>query len=71
MLFPAAHQMASWGEPRESVVPLFTPCLCLVTDSSLCTSDSLEDMVDGAVAGGVDMVQLREKEFSKKELIKL
>lgn len=52
-------------------MPLFTPCLCLVTDSSLCTSDSLEDMVDGAVAGGVDMVQLREKEFSKKELIKL
>ena len=51
--------------------PLPFPCLCLVTDRTLCPADSLEDMVAAAVAGGVDMVQLREKDLPAGELLEL
>lgn len=51
--------------------PLPTPCLCLVTDRKLCSADSLEDRVAAAVSGGVDMVQLREKDLPGGELLKL
>ena len=51
--------------------PLPTPCLCLVTDRMLCGADSLEEKVAAAVSGGVDMVQLREKDLPGGELLKL
>ena len=51
--------------------PLPTPCLCLVTDRKLCGADSLEEKVAAAVSGGVDMVQLREKDLSAGELLQL
>ena len=51
--------------------PLPIPCLCLVTDRKLCGADSLEDRVAAAVSGGVDMVQLREKDLPGGELLKL
>ena len=38
------------------------PCLCLVTDRAVCPSDELPQRVAAAVAGGVDLVQLRDKE---------
>ena len=47
------------------------PCLCLVTDRKLCGLDSLEEKVAAAVSGGVDMVQLREKDLSAGELLQL
>ncbi len=40
------------------------PCLCLVTDPAVCPPAELPDRVAAAVAGGVDMVQLRDKERS-------
>lgn len=39
------------------------PCLCLVTDRGVCPPDELPQRVAAAVAGGVDMVQLRDKEL--------
>ena len=39
------------------------PCLCLVTDRAVCPPDQLPQRVAAAVAGGVDMVQLRDKEL--------
>lgn len=39
------------------------PCLCLVTDREVCPPDELSQRVSAAVAGGVDMVQLRDKEL--------
>ena len=51
--------------------PLPIPCLCLVTDRKLCGADSLEEKVAAAVSGGVDMVQLREKDLPAGELLKL
>ena len=39
------------------------PCLCLVTDRGVCPPDELSQRVASAVAGGVDMVQLRDKEL--------
>ena len=39
------------------------PCLCLVTDRGVCPADELPHRVAAAVAGGVDMVQLRDKEL--------
>ncbi len=39
------------------------PCLCLVTDRAVCPPDELPRRVSAAVAGGVDMVQLRDKEL--------
>ena len=38
------------------------PCLCLVTDNGVCPPDELPARVAAAVAGGVDLVQLRDKE---------
>lgn len=46
-------------------------CLCLVTDRSLAGSGSLITRVVQAVEGGVDMVQLREKDLSGGPLLKL
>ena len=45
--------------------------LYLVTDRSLSLGRSLEEVVSEAVAGGVTMVQLREKEASTGEFIEL
>lgn len=45
--------------------------LYLVTDRPLSLGRSLEEIVSKAVAGGVTMVQLREKEASTKEFIDL
>ena len=39
------------------------PCLCLVTDRKLCQDRSLEEKVAQAVSGGVNMVQLRERDL--------
>ena len=47
------------------------PCLCLVTDRSLSGSTSLVSRVIQAVEGGVDMVQLREKDLPGSPLLKL
>lgn len=47
------------------------PCLCLVTDRTLAGSVSLVSRVAEAVEGGVDMVQLREKDLSGGQLLKL
>ena len=47
------------------------PLLCLVTDRTLCGVEALEATVDAAVSGGVDAVQLREKDLPAGELLKL
>ena len=49
--------MADSGKPF-----LPCPCLCLVTDRRWCTDASLEAKVARALEGGVDLVQLREKD---------
>ena len=50
-----------------------TPCLCLVTDLHLCHSnpDALEERVARAVEGGVNLVQLREKDLAGGQLLRL
>ncbi len=50
-------------------VPL--PCLCLVTDRHLCGEASLVERVAQAVQGGVNMVQLREKDLPGGRLLAL
>ena len=47
------------------------PCLALVTDRALCEPDSLAGQVRRALTGGVDLVQLREKELPGGELLTL
>jgi len=42
-----------------------------VTDRRLCGIDLLEEKIAAAVAGGVDMVQLREKDLPAGELLQL
>ena len=37
------------------------PCLCLVTAPGICPPDELPARVDAAIAGGVDLVQLRDQ----------
>lgn len=53
--------------------PIPTPCLCLVTDRRLCGSDprELEERVARAVRGGVNLVQLREKDLPGAQLLAL
>jgi len=43
--------------------PIPEPCLCLVTDRRITGEDQLANRVARAVAGGVNMVQLREKDL--------
>ena len=47
------------------------PALCLVTDRSLCDDASLAQKVAQAVEGGVDIVQLREKDLPGRHLLDL
>jgi thiamine-phosphate pyrophosphorylase len=50
---------------------LTVPCLALVTDRRLCRTLSLEEAVAQAVEGGVELVQLREKDLPAAELAAL
>lgn len=53
-------------------MPLPRPCLMLVTDRALCGGrDGLVAAVEAAVSGGVDAVQLREKDLSPPDLLPL
>ncbi len=47
------------------------PCLCLVTDRRLVEASTLPARVGEAVAGGVDLVQLREKDLPGAQLLDL
>lgn len=47
------------------------PILCLVTDRLRCAGRPLEEVVEAAVSGGVDMVQLREKDMAAGSLLDL
>ena len=49
--------------------PLRSPCLAFVTDRHRTRERPFEDVVDAAVSGGVDLVQLREKDLSDSELL--
>lgn len=51
--------------------PLPYPALCLVTDRSVCPGDELPGRVTAAIAGGVDVVQLREKDLPGGPLLEL
>ncbi len=45
--------------------------LCLVTDTQLCSQLSLEEVVELAVQGGVNLVQLREKNVMTNEFLQI
>ena len=47
------------------------PCLCLVTDRKVGDERTLVERVNEAVAGGVDMVQLRERDLPGGQLLRL
>ncbi|MHB1006532.1 MAG: thiamine phosphate synthase [Chloroflexota bacterium] len=56
----------------DSSHPALTlPALCLVSDCQLAGGDRLLDVVAAAVAGGLTMLQLREKDLSAGELYAL
>ncbi len=57
--------------PRATRPPLAQPTVCLITDRTLAGDRPLEELVAEAVAGGVTMVQLREKDLSGDELLDL
>ena len=48
-----------------------TNCLCLVTDRRLGDESTLVERISAAVSGGVDMVQLREKDLPGAKLLEL
>ncbi len=50
-------------------VALKSPILCLVTDRTACAGRPLHSVVAVAVAAGVRLVQLREKDLSARELL--
>ena len=52
-------------------IALPDPCLCLVTDRHVGDEATLVDRVAQAVTGGVDLVQLREKELHGAQLLEL
>lgn len=54
---------------RRAILPL--PLVMLVTDRHACGDRRLEEVVEAAVAGGVNAVQLREKDMPAGELFGL
>lgn len=54
--------------PRLALIP---PILCLVTDRTACASRPLDGVIATAVAAGVRLVQLREKDLSARELLRI
>lgn len=56
---------------RSNTGRLPSPGLCLVTDRRVCPSDELPGRVAAAVDGGVDIVQLRDKEMPGSALLEL
>ena len=52
-------------------ISLPQPLLCLVTDRTLGEEATMVDRIAAAVAGGVDMVQLREKDLPGGRLLEL
>lgn len=52
-------------------IALPDPCLCLVTDRHVGDESTLVERVAQAVAGGVDLVQLREKDLHGAQLLDL
>ena len=56
---------------RPAGIELPHPCLCLVTDRRVCPADELPGRVAAAVDGGVDVVQLRDKEMPGAALLEL
>ncbi len=63
-----ASSSATGADSRAS---LPAPCLCLVTDRSAVERGTLVSRVARAVEGGVDIVQLREKDLPGGELLRL
>jgi thiamine-phosphate pyrophosphorylase len=57
--------------PAVSVAPVVDYRLYLVTDRGLCLGRDLLDVVAQAVAGGVTVVQLREKDAGTREFVDL
>lgn len=55
--------------PNARLFPL--PCLALVSDRTLCEDVPLAEKVAQAVAGGANLVQLREKDLPAGELLRL
>ncbi len=55
--------------PGPSLLPF--PTLCLVTDRRLSQGTSLPIQVEAALKGGVNMIQLREKDLAAGELLAL
>lgn len=51
--------------------PLPHPVLCLVTDRHLCLDAPLASKVSQAIEGGVNMVQIREKDILSERLLEL
>jgi len=47
------------------------PTLCLITDRQRCGESPLEDVVDQAIKGGVNLIQLREKDLPTGDLLAL
>lgn len=47
---------------------MHVPLVCLVSDRNRCAGRPLEEVVSAAVAGGVGMVQLRERDLPADEL---
>ncbi len=60
----AATRMSRLGRLR-------LPTLCLITDRQRCGDVSLDTVVEGALKGGVNVVQLREKDLPVGELFAL
>ena len=50
---------------------LHQPVLCLITDRKICGYSNIHEIVGLAVQGGVNMVQIREKDMSSKDMLVL
>jgi len=70
--YPSRAAPPGAGRGSEAHPPtLVLPIVCLITDRILAPRGAVVDAVTAAVDGGVNMVQLREKDLSTRDLLDL
>jgi len=63
--------MVEDAPPPSRMGRLRLPTLCLITDRRQCGGSELEAVVEAAIEGGVNVVQLREKDLPAGEMFSL
>jgi len=63
-------QADAFAESAEPPMPLATACLCVITDPGLAPGKDHVAIAEAALAGGADVIQLRDKAGDLRDLLR-